>query len=130
MHPQYGHSPPTRRSSTPTTSRPAAARLFATSSPPGPRPITTTSTSMHTSLFRGTLANGLLVQVSYVVVEVGAVGNALHLAAELIAADHPDDLAAPPRRVVVGEPGAAAGARRVPAAREPHLVGVLAGRGV
>src|SRR6478609_9337674 len=43
--PQYGHSPPTSSASTPTTARPASARLPATSSPPGPMPMTTTSAS-------------------------------------------------------------------------------------
>ena len=43
--PQYGHSPPTSRSSTPATDRPAAASRSAASSPPGPMPTTTTSTS-------------------------------------------------------------------------------------
>src|ERR671919_1646354 len=41
--PQYGHSPPTNWRSTPTTSRPASASRPATSSPPGPIPITTAS---------------------------------------------------------------------------------------
>src|SRR5215472_9470986 len=42
--PQYGHSPPTRDFSIPTTLNPAWANDPAASSPPGPMPITTTST--------------------------------------------------------------------------------------
>src|SRR5215470_13185595 len=42
-HPKYGHSPPTRRDSTPVTCSPASASVPATYSPPGPRPSTTTS---------------------------------------------------------------------------------------
>jgi hypothetical protein len=48
-HPQYGYSPPTSFSSTPTTAKPASASRPATSSPPGPIPITTTSTCSATS---------------------------------------------------------------------------------
>ena len=44
MHPPYGHSPPTSVFSTPTTFSPAVARRPATSSPPTPKPMTTTST--------------------------------------------------------------------------------------
>ena len=44
MQPQYGHSPPTRLYSTPTTDRPACASRPAASSPPTPSPTTTTST--------------------------------------------------------------------------------------
>src|SRR5579862_563946 len=40
---QYGHSPPSNVDSTPITSRPARASVFASSSPPGPMPTTTTS---------------------------------------------------------------------------------------
>ena len=36
MQPKYGHSPPTRRASTPSTGWPASATVPATSSPPGP----------------------------------------------------------------------------------------------
>ena len=43
-HPQYGHSPPTSRLSTPATASPASARVPAACSPPGPMPMTTTST--------------------------------------------------------------------------------------
>ena len=43
--PQYGHSPPTSLASTPATRRPAWASCPAVYSPPGPRPMTTTSTS-------------------------------------------------------------------------------------
>src|SRR5260221_3363614 len=43
--PQYGHSPPTSLSSTPATTRPASASWPAAYSPPGPMPMTTTSTS-------------------------------------------------------------------------------------
>ncbi len=43
-HAQYGHSPPTSSASTPTTSSPSSASVPATCSPPGPIPITTTST--------------------------------------------------------------------------------------
>ena len=43
--PQYGHSPPTSLASTPATDRPASARRSAASSPPGPMPMTTMSTT-------------------------------------------------------------------------------------
>ena len=46
--PQYGHSPPTSSPSTPRTERPASARRPAASSPPGPRPTTTTSAASFT----------------------------------------------------------------------------------
>src|SRR5580704_7879656 len=45
-HPQYGHSPPTRADSKPTTPRPASARRPATNSPPTPSPTTITSASV------------------------------------------------------------------------------------
>ena len=43
MQAQNEHSPPTLRSSTIATSRPASASRPAATSPPGPAPITTTS---------------------------------------------------------------------------------------
>jgi hypothetical protein len=43
MHAQNEHSPPTFRSSTIATLRPAPASRPAATSPPGPAPITTTS---------------------------------------------------------------------------------------
>ena len=43
MQAQKEHSPPTLRSSTIATSRPASASRPAATSPPGPAPITTTS---------------------------------------------------------------------------------------
>ena len=48
--PQYGHSPPTSRSSTAATSRPASASRSAASSAPGPIPMTITSTSCWATL--------------------------------------------------------------------------------
>ena len=48
--PQYGQSPPTRLPSTPATASPASARVPAACSPPGPIPMTTTSTSLSSSL--------------------------------------------------------------------------------
>src|SRR5690349_8514287 len=48
-HPQYGHSPPTRADSMPTTPRPASARRPATNSPPTPSPTTITSASAATT---------------------------------------------------------------------------------
>ena len=53
MQPQYGHSPPTRVFSTPTTDRPAAASRPAASSPPTPRPMTTTSTCCSAPMAKG-----------------------------------------------------------------------------
>ena len=43
--PQYGHSPPTSRSSKPATARPDSASRLAAYSPPGPIPMTTMLTS-------------------------------------------------------------------------------------
>src|SRR5258708_36452283 len=50
MQPKYGHSPPISRDSMPATARPASARQPATSSPPGPIPMTTTSNSCSLTL--------------------------------------------------------------------------------
>src|SRR5258708_8852742 len=50
MQPKYGHSPPISRDSMPATARPASARRSATSSPPGPIPMTTTSNSCSLTL--------------------------------------------------------------------------------
>jgi hypothetical protein len=50
MQPQYGHSPPTRRSSMAVTCNPASARVPAAYSPPGPMPITATSVCSASSM--------------------------------------------------------------------------------